>query len=708
MNTNPKPAYRDPSLPLEARVNDLIGRMTLEEKISQMVHDAPEIERLGVPAYNYWNEALHGVARAGLATVFPQAIGLAAAWDVDLMYQVAVATSDEGRAKHHAAVRNGSPVAYTGLTFWSPNINIFRDPRWGRGHETYGEDPYLTARLGVAFIKGIQGDDPKYLKASACAKHYAVHSGPEYNRFTFDAQVSQKDIRETYLPAFRAAVVEGKVENVMGAYNRLNGIPCCANEWLLGDVLRQEWGFEGHVVSDCGAIQLLHTTHGWTKTAEESVARAVQAGCDLNCGETYLYLRDAVAQGLVSEADLDRALRRVFRVRFRLGLFDPDEMVPFASIPESVVDCAAHRALARKAAQESIVLLKNNGILPLDQKKQKSLMIYGPTAARADVLLGNYYGLNPRLVTPLEGILGKLSPATSAVYWGGCNLTGQARKEYEVSLSYGRASDVLIVVMGLAPEMEGEAGDANPAEGPDRRNLELPASQEAFLRELHTTGKPIVLVLTGGSAMAVSWAQEHVDAILWIGYPGEEGGNALADVLFGDVSPSGKLPITFYKSTDDLPPFENYAMKGRTYRYFEGEPLYPFGYGLSYTQFAYRNLRLPTALKAGEAAQIAVEVQNAGQRASDEVVQVYLSALEAPVATPRYQLVGFKRIHLGAGEAQTVALTIAPEQLAVIGEDGVARCEPGRYRVTVGDCSPGARGLALGAAQPAVGEFAIR
>lgn len=557
MPERPMMLFWDADQPLAARIDDLIGRMTLKEKALQLLNDAPAIERLGVPAYNYWNEALHGVARAGRATVFPQAIGLAATFDAPLIQRMATAISDEGRAKHHAAVKHGSPTAYTGLTYWSPNINIFRDPRWGRGHETYGEDPFLSGTLGVAFIKGIQGDDPNYLKAAACAKHYAVHNGPEAIRFGFDAIAGAKDIHETYLPAFRMAVEDGKVECVMGAYNRVNGIPCCADPELLTTILRETWGFDGHVVSDCGAIGHIHNEHGWTATAAESSAKAVAAGCDLNCGGTYITLIDAVKEGLITEAQVDRALHRVLRTRFRLGLFDPPERVPFTRIPESVVDCAEHRALAREVAQASIVLLKNNGVLPLDASKLKSMAIFGPTATGIDVLLGNYYGLNPRMVTPLEGIMGKLPPAAKVHYVRGCPLVSAPRKDNAVAFEYASRHDVSIAIMGLAPELEGEAGDANTSYGPDRPHINLPDGQEAFLKEIKKAGKPAVLVLTGGSALAVEWAQEHFDAILWIGYPGEEGGTALADILFGEVSPSGRLPMTFYRSTDDLLPFDD-------------------------------------------------------------------------------------------------------------------------------------------------------
>jgi beta-glucosidase len=637
------PLYLNPEADLDARVDDLIGRMTLEEKALQLVNDTPAIERLGVPAYNYWSEALHGVARAGLATVFPQAISLAAMWDAPLMFRIATAISDEGRAKYHATKAHGAPTWYTGLTFWSPNINIFRDPRWGRGHETYGEDPYLTGTLGVEFIKGLQGDDPHYMKAAACAKHYAVHSGPESLRWEFDAVCSAKDLRETYLPAFEMAVREAGVEAVMGAYNMLYGVPCCASTLLLQQILRDEWGFDGHVVSDCGAIRLFHESYKVTQTPEESVAMGLKGGCDLNCGAMYALAPQALEQGLITEADMDLALHRALRTRFKLGMFDDDARVHWASIPTSVVNSPEHRALARQAAHKGIVLLKNNGILPLDPKAVKSIMLSGPTANINEVLLGNYNGLNPELVTPLEGILGAVGPEVKVHFVTGCRLLGK-ESETALTVSYASVHALNIVFLGLAPELEGEAGDASGSGDPDRPGVELPAGQERFLKAVKQAGTPVILVLSGGSAMAVPWAQEYVDAIIWIGYPGEEGGNALADILSGKVNPSGRLPMTWYNGTADLPSFVNYAMEGRTYRYFRGEPLYPFGYGLSYTTFAYRDLALSaTRVKAGDPLTVSATVTNTGDREGEEVVQLYITDLAASVATPISQLCGYQQ-----------------------------------------------------------------
>ena len=710
MSRQSTPAYLDVKQSLAARVQDLVGRLTLKEKIAQLMHEAPAVERVGLPAYNYWNEALHGVARAGRATVFPQAIGLAATFDAPLLEQVGAVIATEGRAKHHAAAARGYRSIYLGLTFWSPNINIFRDPRWGRGHETYGEDPYLTARLGVAFIRGIQGDHAHYLKAAACAKHFAVHSGPETERHGFDAVVSPKDLRETYLYAFEAAVREAKVEVVMGAYNRTNGEACCASPTLLGKILREEWGFDGHVVSDCGAIDDIHKHHKVTPTPEASAAAGVKQGCDLNCGCTYASLVEAVQQGLISEAEIDRALSRVLRTRFRLGMFDPPTRVPFARPKANVVSCAAHRELARQAARESIVLLKNaNHLLPL-RRDLNCVLVTGPNAANMDVLLGNYNGLSGALSTPLEGIVGQLDAGTKANYVEGCPLTGTNKNGFGVAGWYGKEADVIVAVMGLSPRLEGEEGDAAESDsGGDRKHINLPGVQEEFLKHLkQTTGKPVVLVLANGSAVAANWAAENVDAILTMWYPGEAGGLALGDVLFGDYNPGGRLPVTFYRDIAQLPPFRDYAMAGRTYRYFAGDPLYPFGFGLSYTRFEYREARLRVeTVKAGEPVDVAVVVHNAGDRPGDEVVQLYVSALDAPAPAPHCQLRGFRRVHLMPGEEHTVLFTLTPDLLATVGADGQRRLLPGRYRVTVGGCSPGARAEALGAATPAVVEFSV-
>jgi len=688
MQRNETPAYRDTSLSFEERAADLVSRMTLEEKVSQMIHEAPAIERLGVPEYVWWNECLHGVARAGVATVFPQSIGLAATWDLDLMRRVARVISDEGRAKHHDAVRSGNRGMYYGLTFWSPNVNIFRDPRWGRGQETYGEDPFLTARMGVEFVKGIQGDDPKYMKAAACAKHYAVHSGPEEDRHKFDAIVSEKDLRETYLPAFEALVREAGVEAVMGAYNRTNGEPCCAHSKLIGQILRGEWGFEGHFVSDCGAISDIYKFHGVAETPEQAAALAVKTGCDLNCGETYPALVKAVKQGLISEEEIDVAVRRLMLCRMRLGMFDPDDMVPYAQIPIEKNDCPEHRELALEAARESIVLLKNtDGFLPLD-RGIGTIAVIGPNADDVEVMLGNYNGTPSRAVTPLEGIR-KAAPDVKVLYAQGCEIPGDDTSGFDEAVDAAKKADVVIAVMGLSQKIEGEEGE-HPGAG-DRMDLGLPEVQQKLLEAVHATGTPLVVVLQNGSPLAINWADEHAAAIIELWYPGEEGGTALAEVLFGDYNPAGRLPVTFYRSVDDLPPFADYSMDNRTYRYFAGEPLYPFGYGLSYTTFGYTNMSLSAGrIKPGEAIEVAVDVENTGGRAGDEVVQVYLRDVEASVRVPRRQLVGFRRVHLQPGEKQRVAFTVEPRQMALVEESGARVIEPGVFELSIGGGQPAA------------------
>ncbi|MGQ9608039.1 MAG: glycoside hydrolase family 3 C-terminal domain-containing protein [bacterium] len=681
--------YRDASLPIETRVADLISRMTLEEKISQMVHSASAIPRLGIPAYNWWNECLHGVARAGIATVFPQAIGMAASWDKELLYKVATAISDEARAKHHEFARHNDRDIYKGLTFWSPNINIFRDPRWGRGHETYGEDPYLTGELAVSFIKGLQGDHPRYLKVVATAKHYAVHSGPEKDRHHFNAIVSKKDLYETYLPAFKKSVQEGKVASIMGAYNRTNGEPCCASKTLLQDILRDEWGFDGYVVSDCGAIDDIHAHHKVTNSPQESSAMAVKNGCELNCGSTYNSLLKAVSEGLITEDEINIAVTRLYIALFKLGMFDPEEMVPYAQIPYEVNDCAENRELALKMARESIVLLKNeNNLLPLS-KDLKSIAVIGPNANVLEVLLGNYNGIPSKYVTPLEGIRNKVSPNTKVYYTPGCDLVSRSKHGFSEAISMAERSDVVIMVMGFAPRLEGEEGEG---EG-DRTYIDLPGVQEELLKEIHETGKPIVLVLTNGSAVAINWAERHIPAIVDIWYPGEEGGTALADVLFGDYNPAGRLPVTFVKSLDQVPQFTDYSMKNRTYRYMKEEPLYPFGYGLSYTTFKYSNLKINSKeIAPTQNLDIYVDVENTGNRDGDEVVQVYVSIPDASIVSPIRSLQGFTRVHLKSGERRTIQFTLTPQQFAIVNEDGKFIVEPGRVSVSVGGGQPGVKG----------------
>lgn len=831
------PPYKDPSLPIEKRVDDLVSRMTLEEKVSQMINSAAPIERLGIPAYDWWNEALHGVARAGYATVFPQAIGLAATWDDELIHQVADVISTEARAKHNEFLRQGDHGRYKGLTFWSPNINIFRDPRWGRGQETYGEDPYLTSRIGVAFVKGLQGDDPRYWKVVSTAKHFAVHSGPEPERHGFDAKVSERDLQETYLPAFRALVVEGKAAAVMCAYNRLDGEPCCANK-TLSDTLRKQWGFAGHVVSDCGAVDDIYKFHNFARTVSEASALSIKGGTDLSCGGEYRSLARAVKEGLITEAEIDVSLKRLMTARFRLGMFDPPEMVPYARIPYSENDSPAHRQMALRAARESIVLLKNEKkTLPL-KKDLKSIAVIGPNADAGEVLLGNYNGQPSKSVTPLAGIKAKVSPATKVLYALGSTLTGdvgapvpvsatpggfkaeyfnnkelqgqpvlvrtdeqvnfdwsrgrpapqvnedgfsvrwtgkltpaesgayqlgataddgvrvyldgkllvdawtgnqasqirtvtrdvrlEAGRSYDVQIEYfedirnaiakfiwsfpqftervvaeavttARQADAVVLCLGISPALEGEEMTVNVAgfRGGDRTDITLPKAQEDLLKAIQATGKPVVVVLLNGSALAVNWASENASAIVDAWYPGEEGGTALADVLFGDYNPGGRLPVTFYKSVDQLPPFEDYRMQGRTYRYFNGDPLYPFGFGLSYAQFKYDNLKLGAkSVKAGDGVSVSVDVRNTSDRAGDEVVQLYVTDVAASVPVPIRSLAGIKRVYLKPGEKQTVKFTLTREQMTVIDDHGRRIIEPGEFLVSVGGKQPGFIGRA--------------
>lgn len=696
--------YNNPDLPLEARVDDLLKRLNLEEKISQMVYYSSAISRLGIPEYNWWNECLHGVARAGVATVFPQAIGLAAAFHQERLQQVAEVIADEARAKYNQFTKHEDRGIYKGLTFWTPNINIFRDPRWGRGQETYGEDPYLTSRLAVAFINGLQGSHPHYLKAAACAKHYAVHSGPEPLRHSFNAEVSVKDLRETYLPAFSAAVKEAKVEAVMGAYNRVNGEPACAHQELLVQILREEWGFAGHVVSDCGAIEDIHKEHRVTATPEESAALAVNNGCDLNCGRIFESLRKAVDQGLISEETIDQAVRRLLRTRFKLGMFDPPDRVPFNNIPYEINDCAQHRELAREMARESIVLLKNeDNLLPLNQDKLSSIAVIGPNADSKKVLLGNYYGRPSRYITALEGIQNKVGDQTRVYYAHGCDLSTQATDSlgelatsgFAEALAAAERSDLIILFMGISPELEGEEVEvANSDGGGDKTSLNLPGMQENLIKIMVETGKPVVLVLLNGSPLAVNWAQEHVPAIIEVWYPGQEGGSAIADVLFGDYNPAGRLPVTFARSLEQIPDFQDYSMCNRTYRYMEAEPLYPFGFGLSYTSFNYTNLALNIAKISTEMIEeikVTVEVENSGKYSGDEVVQLYVKDVAASGIVPVWQLNGFQRVNLQPGEKRKISFALSRRQLALIDQQGRCWLEPGKFKIYVGGQQPDQR-----------------
>jgi beta-glucosidase len=817
--------FRNPGMPIQDRVNDLVGRMTLDEKISQMMDVAAGIPRLGIPVYNWWNEGLHGVARADIATVFPQAIGLAATFNDSLHFEIANVISDEFRAKYNYYQSINDFGRYKGLTVWSPNINIFRDPRWGRGQETYGEDPFLTSRFGVAFIKGLQGNDPVYLKTIATPKHYVVHSGPESLRHVYDARISQYDFIDTYLPAFEACIKEGHAFSIMSAYNSFRGKSCTASDTLTNVILRNDWGFRGYVVSDCGAVTDVYATHKIVKTPAEAAALSVKSGVDLECGETYQYLHEAVDKGYLSEADIDIAVKRLFLARFKLGMFDPAGNVPYNKIPISVNDSESHRKLALEASRQSIILLKNENILPLS-KSVKNILVIGPNANERDVLYGNYNGTPSKSTTILEGIKNKLGNNVNIVFQQGCNyvdttslispvkdcfvdglkaeyfnnkdLEGQpvvtqkqdcikfvwadsptqginkehysirwtgeliapATGVYEFSMAgddgyrlfindnqllsdwtshgvtslkseiklqkgkkyklraeffnglYGasvslnwkipgtnpesealaaaKKADVIIFVGGLSPQLEGEEMDVkfDGFAGGDRTSIDLPAVQTRFLKKLATSGKPIALVLLNGSALAVNWEAQNIPAIVEAWYPGQDGGQAVADVLFGDYNPSGRLPVTFYKSVSQLPAFTDYAMKGRTYRYFKGESLYPFGFGLSYTTFKYSNLKLPTSITATDKILVSVDVENTGKVEGDEVVELYIKNTSATVEVPIHSLQGFKRVHLKPGEHKTVTFQLKPSQVSVINSNNLRVVQPGKIEVLVGGHQP--------------------
>ncbi|MFP4443539.1 MAG: glycoside hydrolase family 3 C-terminal domain-containing protein [Spirochaetia bacterium] len=697
-----KPVYLDTTQSIEKRAWDLVNQMSLDEKASQLLHESKAVPRLEIPKYNWWNECLHGVARAGRATIFPQAIGLGATFDEDLLFRIASAISDEARAKYAAASRVGNRGQYMGLTFWTPNVNIFRDPRWGRGQETYGEDPFLTGKLGSAFVRGLQGEGQKVMKTAACAKHYAVHSGPEKLRHEFDAKASPKDLRETYLPAFEMLVKEGKVEAVMGAYNRTNGEVCCGSKTLLKDILREEWGFGGHVLSDCWAVRDFHEHHKVTPGPEESVALAISNGCDLNCGCTYEHVIQAVKNGKLEEKYVDQAVFRLMRTRLRLGMFDPEEDNPYRGLTEEVVDCPEHRKLARESAVKSTVLLKNSGdVLPL-KNNLKNIYICGPNAANIGALIGNYYGSNPRIVTPLEGVAGRIGKNVTLDYRPGVLLDRKNINPIEWGIFEAHKSDVTIAVLGIDGSLEGEEGDAlaSPYLG-DRQDIGLPEGQLDFLRRLKEGPQPVVTILLSGSPLAVPEVHELSDAVIWAGYPGEEGGNALSDILFGDVSPAGKLPVTFPKSTGQLPPYEDYSMEGRTYKYMREEPLYPFGFGLSYTNFEYVSIQADReSIPENESVTVTAEVRNIGKRGSDEVIQLYFRYKDKPFRLPEAELRGFKRVYIGAGETVTVKFTLSPEMLKVVDMNGRKTRLSGEVEILAGGCSPGERGLTLGAPEP--------
>lgn len=691
------PPWKNPDLPTAQRVNDLISRMTLEEKVSQLTHVAGGIPRLGVPAYNWWNEGLHGVGRAGYATVFPQAIGMAATFDEPLMHEAAAVISTEFRAKYYANLHpDGSSDWYHGLTVWSPNINIFRDPRWGRGQETYGEDPYLTSRMAVAFITGLQGDNSKYLKVLATAKHFAAYSGPEPARHSIDVKPSAHDLEDTYLPAFRASVREAKVGSIMCSYNAVDGAPSCANDMLLHKYLRQDWGFKGYVVSDCGAVQDVWDGHHYAESMQAAEADSFKAGTDLVCAwpeQQITFNRDtllkAVKQGLLPEKDVDNSLRLLFTARMKLGMFDPPSDVQYSKIKSSENDTEAHRDLALRAARESIVLLKNeNHFLPL-RGTYKTIAVIGPDANSLDAIEGNYNGTPSKPVTILDGIHKRFSQA-KVVYAEGTGLVGPAESGGSDPLATARGADLVVLVMGLSPRIEGEEMKFKSEGflGGDRTKLSLPAAQEDLVKKIAALGKPTVLVLMNGGALAVNWSEHHLPAILEAWYPGEEGGTAVAEALAGDFSPAGRLPVTFYSGVAQLPAFEDYSMANRTYRYFKGEPLFPFGYGLSYTTFAYRHATVDHPRVAADGMEkISVDVSNTGSIAGDEVVELYLTHAGVPGA-PLRALEGFERIHLAPGESKAVSFTLRPRQLSIVDPNGTRRITPGRVGVWVGGGQP--------------------
>lgn len=689
--------YQDTSLSFEERAEDIVSRMTIEEKAEQMSHSAPAIERLAVPTYNWWNECLHGLARAGRATVFPQAIGLAATFNPSLIEEISSAISDEARAFHNAAIGRDNRRIYTGLTFYTPNVNIFRDPRWGRGQETYGEDPYLTSRIGVAFVKGLQGDgdDSKYMKAAACAKHYAVHSGPEEYRHHFDAVVSHRDLYETYFPAFKALVQEGEVESVMGAYNRVNGEAACASEWLLNDVLRKDWGFDGYVTSDCGALVDIYRDHKIVATPEESAALAIKSGLNLNCGSIYRrYLPKAVEMGLVSEEQVDALLTKLILTRFKLGLFDDYDLNPYNDIPTDVVDSNRHKALAYQAGVESIVMLENkNGVLPLSGD-ENVIFVTGPTAASPEALMGNYYGVSSRYTTFVEGIASASAAGVTVEYRQGVMLSTPNINPIDWATGEARQADVTVVCLGLTIALEGEEGEsiASSQKG-DMIDNSLPENQIKYLKKLKAAqknGQPLIAVISAGSPVNLNEVSEIADAVLFTWYPGEAGGEALADIIYGKVSPSGRTPITFVRDAEKLPPFEDYSMQGRTYKYMSDEEniLYPFGYGLSFAEFNYSNLTIPERVKGDGKFTVSVTVSNVSEVDADEVVQLYVSDEKSSVENPIRRLAAISRVSLKGGESRVVELEVTPDALSVITDKGKRVVEAGDFTISVGGGQP--------------------
>ena len=697
--------FRNAFLPISVRVNDLVSRLTLEEKVSQMLNSTPAIERLGITPYDWWNECLHGVARTKYPTTsYPQAIGMAATFDVSAMKTMGDYTSDEGRAIHNESLRRKDYSRYTGLTYWTPNINIFRDPRWGRGQETYGEDPFLTASIAKAFVAGLQGNDPKYLKAAACAKHYAIHSGPESSRHTFDVNVSNHDLWDTYLPAFKQLVVDSKVAGVMCAYNAYAGQPCCGNDKLMVDILRNQWHFTGYVTSDCGAIDDFYQTHKMFPNAESSATDAVLHGTDVECGNhTYKTLLDAVKDGKLTEKDLDVSLKRLFTIRFRLGMFDPVTMVKYAQIPITNLESESHKEHALKMAKEAIVLLRNaNNVLPLN-KNIKHIAVLGPNADNANTQLGNYNGKPSVVTTVLQGIKEKMKHA-DVFYSRATDFVSTEPQDFSKLIDSIKDADVIIYVGGISPRLEGEEMKVTTPgfSGGDRTTIALPTVQTDFMKALKATGKPIVFVMMTGSAVSIPWEEENIPAIINAWYGGQAEGTAVADVLFGDYNPAGRLPVTFYKSDADLPPFDDYSMQNRTYRYFKGTPLYPFGFGLSYTKFAYNDLKLSKKkISKNESVNAELTVTNSGKMGGDEVVQLYITHLKGGADIPLYSLKGFKRIHIAAGTSEKVSFNISPDMLKLVNESGESVLNSGDIKISVAGSLPSERSAELGAAKPA-------
>lgn len=678
------------------RAKELVSRMTVEERASQLRYDAPPIDRLGIPAYNWWGEALHGVARAGVATSFPQAIGMAATFNTELIHKAGDVAATEGRAKYNVLSAEGDRDIYKGLTFWSPNVNIFRDPRWGRGQETFGEDPYLTSRLGVAYVEGLQGDQEEVLKSAACAKHFAVHSGPEAVRHEFNAVASKKDMAETYLPAFKACVQEAGVEAVMGAYNRTNGEPCCGSPTLMKEILREQWGFKGHYVSDCWAIKDFHENHMVTHTMEESAALALKSGCDINCGVTYLHLLKALQEGLVTEEEITEAAVRAFTARFLLGLFDESE---FDQITYDKVECEEHLAVADQITRESVVLLKNEGILPLNAQDGKTIGVIGPNANSREALVGNYHGTSSRYITVLEGIQDKVGPNGRVLYSEGSHLFKDRVEELAwkndriaEAVVVAKHSDVVILCVGLNETLEGEEGDTgNSYASGDKADLNLPQCQRDLMEAVFNVGKPVIVCLMAGSAIDLSLADKKAAAVLQLWYPGARGGKAVADILFGEVSPSGKLSVTFYRSLAGMPAFEDYSMKGRTYRYMTEEALYPFGYGLTYGNVAVEKAEIITKEDASRDVTLRVDVVNRGSVQTKDAVQVYVKDLESPFAVPNYSLCAFTKVSLESGERRSVELKVSGDAFCAVNEDGERVQESSKYILFAGTGQPDKR-----------------